>query len=586
MASIAISTTQCQTTKASNLVLYGEDESTQIIDYGNGTREMVLDFENGTRNVIMETFQKNNASLLIPENNIDLSVLTGSLSPQEDRYGTVADGFFAEDSVESVDSVSACNAASKTIAIEQEMLLGFTYDLAYFQYEWDQDGKIWFINWYVKIGVTVDIRFGLRLPMNVTVEYPEQFIEGNNYTLYATLQPIDEADYEEFLFHFEANVWAEFGIPGLGNFHKTLWGPDIDESRSFTPPLGSEAALPSLEIDIFDLIKTVVPEFEDVLDAISYWVFTPYLLLEPNFGSDKITATVVTNGDSQVVEGADLLWSAPGQRLNFTIQAGEYNPETNYTKISLTDFKYYFTELTVDFELFFDLSPVLEGWPLYLRDPDPIRIVTLDLSQLLEWLGSIYLPAHRGYPGSVSITLYVDRVISRTEELEPVDITLLYGIVSPDTVFVGQTTNVTVIAANFGNTTESFDIILTCDNLTIETLIVNELAANENLTLTFSWDTTGLSPCKQYAIYAETSRIEHEIDSEDNFLLVGNLKTRIPVDFNDDAAVDIYDAVIASKAFGSSPGESAWNHLADLNEDSLVDIFDIILLTNQFGKFC
>jgi hypothetical protein len=60
----------------------------------------------------------------------------------------------------------------------------------------------------------------------------------------------------------------------------------------------------------------------------------------------------------------------------------------------------------------------------------------------------------------------------------------------------------------------------------------------------------------------------------------------VPVlgDLNQDGIVNILDAVQATSAFGSYPGNPKWNEQADLNKDSIVNILDVIILANNFGK--
>jgi len=55
-------------------------------------------------------------------------------------------------------------------------------------------------------------------------------------------------------------------------------------------------------------------------------------------------------------------------------------------------------------------------------------------------------------------------------------------------------------------------------------------------------------------------------------------------DLNADNSVDIYDAIEASHAYGSSQGSVRWNWAADIDENGMVDIYDIILLAANFGK--
>jgi len=55
-------------------------------------------------------------------------------------------------------------------------------------------------------------------------------------------------------------------------------------------------------------------------------------------------------------------------------------------------------------------------------------------------------------------------------------------------------------------------------------------------------------------------------------------------DINHDAIVDIFDAIIMSTAFGSTPQVPHWNPHCDLHEDNQIDIFDAIILAGNFGK--
>ena len=55
-------------------------------------------------------------------------------------------------------------------------------------------------------------------------------------------------------------------------------------------------------------------------------------------------------------------------------------------------------------------------------------------------------------------------------------------------------------------------------------------------------------------------------------------------DMNLDGTVDISDAILAARAFGSGPEQPNWNSRADFNNDGIIDIFDLIVLANNFGK--
>jgi len=55
-------------------------------------------------------------------------------------------------------------------------------------------------------------------------------------------------------------------------------------------------------------------------------------------------------------------------------------------------------------------------------------------------------------------------------------------------------------------------------------------------------------------------------------------------DFDDSGLVDVFDAIILVGAFGSAPGDPAWDQRADSNVNDLVDVFDVINLVNTFGQ--
>jgi hypothetical protein len=61
-------------------------------------------------------------------------------------------------------------------------------------------------------------------------------------------------------------------------------------------------------------------------------------------------------------------------------------------------------------------------------------------------------------------------------------------------------------------------------------------------------------------------------------------KALVPGDINGDGIVNIYDATLASAAFGSVTGDPNYNLLADMNSDGKIDIFDMLLLAMNFGQ--
>jgi hypothetical protein len=80
-----------------------------------------------------------------------------------------------------------------------------------------------------------------------------------------------------------------------------------------------------------------------------------------------------------------------------------------------------------------------------------------------------------------------------------------------------------------------------------------------------------------------TQLIAHDAISGSVEIALPGLPTLLG-DLNSDGIVDIFDALVLSNAFGTSPGDSHWNILADLNTDNMVDIFDAIMLGSNFGR--
>jgi len=152
--------------------------------------------------------------------------------------------------------------------------------------------------------------------------------------------------------------------------------------------------------------------------------------------------------------------------------------------------------------------------------------------------------------------------------------------------YPGWTVNITVIARNEGNVSETFDVTAFYDNNTIDTQTVVDLLPNEEIVLTFLWNTTELEPCNNFTISAEASPVPYEVDLADNFYENGHVKIKLWGDINNDGKVDIIDIVTISVAFGSYPGHPRWNPDADINRDQQVDIMDVTIAAANFGKSC
>lgn len=74
--------------------------------------------------------------------------------------------------------------------------------------------------------------------------------------------------------------------------------------------------------------------------------------------------------------------------------------------------------------------------------------------------------------------------------------------------------------------------------------------------------------------YTNTTTFQVLMNTNHTLVAVFISQTSI-TDVNGDGIVNMVDASIVAKAFGSKPGDSNWNPIADLNNDGVVNTFDI-----------
>jgi len=166
------------------------------------------------------------------------------------------------------------------------------------------------------------------------------------------------------------------------------------------------------------------------------------------------------------------------------------------------------------------------------------------------------------------------------------DIAVIEVTPSTTQTYAGRIVNITVVVKNEGNTTQDFNVTAYYDSSPIARLPVTDLDPGANTTLTFNWNTTGLTLYHNYTISAYAWPVLGEIDNADNILLDGIVKIKMLGDINCDSVVDIDDVLLIIAAFASYPTRPSWNPQADLDGDNLVDIVDVIMVLANFGKSC
>jgi len=137
-----------------------------------------------------------------------------------------------------------------------------------------------------------------------------------------------------------------------------------------------------------------------------------------------------------------------------------------------------------------------------------------------------------------------------------------------------------------GNMNESFDVNATYDSSVIGTQHVTDLPAGVETTLTFTWNTSLVTPCHNYMINGECTVLPFEQNTTNNVYTDGNVKVRFMGDIDGDGSVDMIDMRKIAKAFASYPGDPVWNPDADLDQSGFIDMRDIRLAAKNFGKGC
>jgi hypothetical protein len=96
------------------------------------------------------------------------------------------------------------------------------------------------------------------------------------------------------------------------------------------------------------------------------------------------------------------------------------------------------------------------------------------------------------------------------------DVAIINVVPSSTMVIVGNTVQINVTARNEGTYYENFTVTLSYDGTPIDTADIKDLAPGATKLLTFSWDTTGVTPYGDYTIKAEASTVPGETDVADN----------------------------------------------------------------------
>ena len=168
------------------------------------------------------------------------------------------------------------------------------------------------------------------------------------------------------------------------------------------------------------------------------------------------------------------------------------------------------------------------------------------------------------------------------------DVSIVNVYPSRTWVYQGYNVQVNVTVRNSGNFTEDVTIIVYYNftaSQTIGTQELENLLPNESRTITLTWNTTGVTPCRNYTITAVAIITEYDKNPTDNIMeSPEKVNVRILGDANGDSIVDIEDIYTVALSFGETSGRPRWNPELDINQDNMIDIEDIYIVALNYGE--
>jgi Cohesin domain len=224
---------------------------------------------------------------------------------------------------------------------------------------------------------------------------------------------------------------------------------------------------------------------------------------------------------------------------------------------------------------FNNISPPMPALTVYV-DPSEVENNSLDIGSVFDI--SVRMDSNIDHPGVVGLqfNLTWDPTI-----LEAVNMTeIMFHEVTPE----NESDNIWQIMQKINNT--GGYLVYAYAFMDIKTALAHGYApitGNHTLaSITFRIRDTGTSGLNLTACKAGDASGKPLIcETADG---VFRLSGVIPGDINLDGIVDISDAILASRAYGSSIGDPNWNALVDLDGNGIVDIFDLIRLASVFGR--
>lgn len=179
------------------------------------------------------------------------------------------------------------------------------------------------------------------------------------------------------------------------------------------------------------------------------------------------------------------------------------------------------------------------------------------------------------------------------------DVAITYAIAWPSLTLPSYV-HVNVTVENQGNVSETFNVTVHADNLTVASATVIEMAPGSNETLKLTCDlfpfrevifprllwTPQMPMIVNVTVWAEATGTVGEANTTDN-VLVGGQVTLIWwwTDLNGDGRINIIDIAIMAKKFGGDGGwHPCWDLWPPLDGDGLLNILDLAYVGKDYGR--
>jgi hypothetical protein len=143
--------------------------------------------------------------------------------------------------------------------------------------------------------------------------------------------------------------------------------------------------------------------------------------------------------------------------------------------------------------------------------------------------------------------------------------------------------SVTVTVKNKGTVSETFTVTLYANTSLIETKQVSNLGPLLTQTLTFTWNTTGLTLLANYTLQASAIILENETDTTDNTKIFGPILVTMLGDIMFNQKIDLYDATYVLGIYGVKKGDPQWDIMADFRRDDAINLYDAVVLLGRYG---